>query len=117
MKSPSAALNATDFHVLLVLAAGELYGYAILKAVEKESGGAVRPEIGSLYRVLSRLTSAGFVREVEGTSAPQESTHPGRRRRYYGLTEDGRSVLEADAARLERAVAIARQRLTLASES
>ena len=37
------ALSATDFQVLLVLAAGDLYGYAILKAMEEDSGGAVRP--------------------------------------------------------------------------
>ena len=49
--APRAALSATDFHVLLVLAERDLYGYALLQAVEAESGGAVSPDIGSLYRV------------------------------------------------------------------
>lgn len=33
------APSATEFHVLLVLSRGALYGYAIMKAVEEESGG------------------------------------------------------------------------------
>ena len=48
-------LSATDYHVLMVLTEEDLYGYAIMKAVEQESGGAVSPEIGSLYRILARL--------------------------------------------------------------
>lgn len=45
--------------VLLVLSKGDLYGYAIMKAVEAQSGGILSPEIGSLYRVLARLVEAG----------------------------------------------------------
>ncbi|HIF21537.1 MAG TPA: hypothetical protein EYQ27_06405, partial [Gemmatimonadetes bacterium] len=40
----SNPLSATDFHVLMVLAEEDLYGYAIMKAVERESAGAVSPE-------------------------------------------------------------------------
>ena len=106
----SVPLSPTDFHVLLVLAAEDLYGYAILKAVEAESGGSVSPEIGSLYRVLGRLVSAELVNEVE---SPKEApdTNRGRPRRYYALTDRGRRALEADARRLESALEIARARL------
>ena len=61
----SNPLSATDFHVLMVLAEEDLYGYAIMKAVERESAGAVSPEIGSLYRILARLVSEGFVDEAD----------------------------------------------------
>ena len=108
--SNSAALSPTDFHVLLVLAAEDLYGYAILKAIAEESGGAVSPDIGSLYRVLGRLVSSDLVNEA---AAPNEApdTHRGRPRRYYSLTDRGREALEADARRLESALEIARARL------
>ena len=108
--SSPAPLSPTDFHVLLVLAAEDLYGYAILKAISEESGGAVSPEIGSLYRVLGRLVSSDLVNEAK---APDEApdTHRGRPRRYYSLTDRGREALEADARRLESALVIARDRL------
>lgn len=103
-------LSPTDFHVLLVLASEDLYGYAIQKAVADESGGSVRPEIGSLYRVLGRLMSLGMVEETQAPDGAPES-HRGRPRRYYMLTARGREALEADARRLEGALQIARLRL------
>ena len=98
-------LSALDFHVLVVLAAEDLYGYGIMKAVDEHSGGAVSPEIGSLYRVLARLMEKGWVREVEaGPDRPK--THRGKPRRYYGITELGRETVRAEVARLRKAVAL-----------
>jgi DNA-binding PadR family transcriptional regulator len=105
-------LSAVDFHVLLVLARKTLHGYAILKAVESESRGAVSPEVGSLYRVLARLMAEGLVDETEApASAPR--VHRGRTRRYYRLTREGRALLKAEAMRLAHAVEIARDRALL----
>ena len=102
-------LSATDFHVLLVLSEGQLYGYAIMKAVEDQSRGAVAPEIGSLYRVIGRLTSMGLVEE---TTPPvqEEESHPGRARKYYRLTEKGREVARAEAVRLREVLDLATAR-------
>ena len=107
--TPTQPLSPVDFHVLLVLAAQDLYGYAILKAVSDESKGAVEPDIGSLYRVLSRLTGLGYVEEVP-PPADAGSNHRGRPRRYYHLTEAGARVLEADARRLAHALHLAKER-------
>lgn len=114
--SEPGALSPIDFHVLLVLAGGDLYGYAIMKAVERESGGALTPEIGFLYRVLGRLTGAGLVAEVDEPGGAEES-HRGRPRRYYRLTAAGRVALDADARRLEAALALVRRRAPLAEGS
>ena len=103
-------LSPTDFHVLLVLASDDLYGYAIQKAIDEESGGTVRPEIGSLYRVLGRLMAGGMVDEADGPQ-PAPDTHRGRPRRYYRLTSRGLGALKADARRMEGALRIARVRL------
>jgi DNA-binding PadR family transcriptional regulator len=102
-------LSATDFHVLMVLAEGPSYGYAIMKAVDEHSSGAVSPEIGGMYRVLSRLLAEGWVEE----KAPPKGAKRGARglpRRYYGLTREGRSVARAEARRLARVVALAEER-------
>lgn len=105
----SEALSPTDFHVLLVLAGSDLYGYAILKSVKAESGGSVRPEIGSLYRVLARLMGLGLVDEIDPPrDAP--SMHRGRARRYYRITPAGRKALAAETKRLESALRLARKR-------
>lgn len=108
------APSATEFHVLLVLSRGALYGYAIMKAVEEESGGRIRPEIGSLYRVLSRLMAQGLVEETDAPAASREP-HPGRDRRFYRLTARGRAVARAEAMRLHEVLEIARRRKLLPS--
>lgn len=97
-------LKPQDFHILLVLARGELHGYGIMKEVESETAGRVTLEIGSLYRLLNRLLEGGLV--ADAPSPPEETD---ARRRYYGLTSLGRSVLEAEARRLEDVVAAVRR--------
>lgn len=108
------APSATEFQVLLVLSRGALYGYAIMKAVEEESGGRIRPEIGSLYRVLSRLMAHGLVEETDAPADSREP-HPGRNRRFYRLTARGRAVARAEAMRLHEVLEIARRRKLLPS--
>lgn len=102
-------LSPLDYHVLLALAGGAGYGYAVAQAVEEESGGRVRPRAGSLYRVLARLMGAGLVQEEE--SPRDVESHPGRPRRYYGLTPEGRRALADEARRMKEAAALAELRL------
>lgn len=107
-------LSAAEYHVLLVLAERDLYGYAILKAMQEDSGGAVSLDIGSLYRVIARLESAGLVQESDRPEGEEQPT-PGRPRRYYRLTPLGRAVLREEVERMQRAVSLAAAR-SLASE-
>ena len=103
-------MTPTDFHVLLVLSQGALYGYAIMKALDQESAGSITPEIGSLYRVLARLVSQGYVEQVPGVSHGKDKTYPGRRRKYYELSPAGERALRAEAARLQATLDIAGSR-------
>jgi DNA-binding PadR family transcriptional regulator len=105
-------MSNLEYHVLLALARGPLYGYAITEAVASESGATLTPRAGSLYRLLARLMTAGLVRQVPPKSDPQP--HPGLARRYYALTAAGRKVLAAEAERLKRTAAVAERRLRLA---
>lgn len=104
-------LTAVDLQVLLVLCDGDLYGYAILQGVVEESDGRLRPDLGSLYRGLARLTQAGLVREADPPEDAPPS--PGRPRRYYGITSFGREVVEQEVARLRSLVELASLRLSL----
>jgi DNA-binding PadR family transcriptional regulator len=103
------ALSTLDYHVLLAMAEGPQYGYAIKSAVESESDGTLRPRAGSLYRVIARLMSQGLVENA--TEVEDHARHPGRARKYYGLTHTGRVVLASEAQRLRGAAALADERL------
>ena len=88
----SLPLSAAVFAILLSLAPGEKHGYAIMKDVSQEEGGALRMGPGTLYGSLDRLMERGLVEETGETDND--------RRRYYRLTEFGRRVLGAETARL-----------------
>lgn len=102
-------LSATDFHVLMVLAEGPSYGYAIMKAVREHSDGAVSPEVGAMYRILSRLLAEGWVKEATPPTGARRGAR-GLPRRYYALTREGRAVARVEARRLARVVAVASER-------
>src|SRR5687767_10806894 len=80
------AASATPL-VLAILSEGESYGYAILKRVRALSGGELEWTDGMLYPLLHRLLRLGYV-TTEWRTPPE-----GRRRRYYAITDDGRSAL------------------------
>jgi DNA-binding PadR family transcriptional regulator len=96
-------LKPADFHILLALADGPRHGYGIMKEVERESGGGVRLEIGSLYRLLGRLLDAGLIEDVDGDE----------RRRNYRISRLGRRVLKTEAVRLAGVVELVRSRRVL----
>ena len=73
--------------VLAILADGESYGYAILKRVRALSGGELEWTDGMLYPLLHRLDRLGHV-TTEWRTSPE-----GRRRKYYMVTDDGRTAL------------------------
>jgi DNA-binding PadR family transcriptional regulator len=100
-------MSLLEYHALLALANGPLYGYALKDAIAAESGGTLTPRAGSLYRVVARLMTSGLIAEAEAVSLP----HPGLARRYYGLTAEGRRALAAEARRLKGAAALAEKRL------
>ena len=107
--TPATPMSPRDWHVLLALSERKLHGYGIMQAVERDSDGEVSAEVGSLYRVLDRLLNDGLIEEVEEPEGAPEGT-PGKRRRYYGLTELGRASLRKEAARMRHALDLARER-------
>jgi DNA-binding PadR family transcriptional regulator len=112
MTEHASELSNLDYHVLLAMASGPLYGYAIKEAVEVESQGTLTPRAGSLYRVIARLITEGLVEET--SPPPEVEPHPGKARRYYALTAEGRKTLAAEARRLRVAAALAEERLGVA---
>jgi DNA-binding PadR family transcriptional regulator len=97
-------LKPPDFHILLALAGGPLHGYGIMKHVERDTGGEVTLEIGSVYRLLARLVAEGLIDHINSAD---------ERRRYYRITAAGRKALKSEAARLADVVTLVRARKLL----
>jgi DNA-binding PadR family transcriptional regulator len=108
-------MSTLEYHVLLSMASGPRYGYAIKDAVAAESAGTLQPRAGTLYRVLARLMTHGWVAEVQ--TGQDDPPHPGLTRKYYGLTATGRAALAVEARRLREAAALAEERLGLVEKT
>jgi DNA-binding PadR family transcriptional regulator len=106
----SLPLTAIVFQIMLALADAERHGYAIMQEVEERTDGACRLRPGSLYRALNRMLEDGWLEEVEDRPDPQLDDE---RRRYYRLTDLGRSVAAEEARRLAREVRWARDKKLL----
>lgn len=100
-------LRLPVFHILLALSSGDLHGLGIAEEIERASEGLVELGPGTLYRTLAELADAGLVRGVGAPSAADP------RRKYYRITKSGRSVLTAEAERLQRLVGEAKVRKVL----
>lgn len=97
---PSAA-----FHILVALADEDRHGYSVMREVEDRTGGKVKLNPGTLYTTIRRLLEQGLLTELEERPDPDDD----ERRRYYRLTEFGRRVAQAEAARLTDLLALARR--------
>ena len=95
-------LRPLDFQVLTILAGRQLHGYGIVQAAQEQFPEQPSLEIGSLYRIVSRMLVDGLIREIP----PLETIPKDRRvRRYYTATELGVHVIRAEAKRLRALLA------------
>ncbi len=64
-----------------------MYGYQIIRELERRSEGYFKFKEGTLYPALHRLEKAGL---IEGK---WQTLSSGRQRRYYYITDKGRRIL------------------------
>lgn len=88
--------GSLELMLLVLLEAGPMYGYQIVKEVQARSGDALRLKEGSLYPALHRLERDGLVESA------WEQRRDGANRRYYHLTAAGRAAAEAKRAEWRR---------------
>jgi PadR family transcriptional regulator PadR len=79
--------GAADTLVLSTFAEGEMYGYQVVRELERRSEGFFSLKEGTLYPILHRLERQGLL------SARWETMPNGSERRYYALTGRGRRTL------------------------
>src|SRR4030095_6960115 len=90
-------LPSATFHILMAVAEEDRHGYAILREVERRTGGDVKLSAGTLYRSIQRMLEQGLLTETRERPAPEEDDE---RRRYYRITPFGTAVARAEATRL-----------------
>ena len=105
------ALKTAWFHILLALADGAQHGYAIRKAVQERTDGAVKLYPATLYGSIRELSERAFIEALEGEEDPDED----QRRRYYRLTDAGRQALADEVGRLQAILDQARATRALSS--
>ena len=79
--------GSAELAILSVLAHRPLHGYEIAHCIERQTQGALRFTLASLYPLLYRMESLGWLR------ASWVETRAGRARRYYRLTAVGQKKL------------------------
>ena len=80
--------GSSESLLLCILAKQPMYGYQIIKELEKESRGYFKFKEGTLYPALHRLEKDGLV------LGEWETLLSGRQRRYYHVTPKGLSLLD-----------------------
>lgn len=90
--------GAIQLCIMALLKEGRKYGFQIIKELRELSGGYFDLKEGTLYPALHRLEKRGLVKSewvIEGTAPP---------RRYYRLTDRGKSFLEESVLEWRRMV-------------
>ena len=101
------------FHIMLVMAEATCHGAEIQRRVSERTGGKVRLYPVTLYRSLDELAARGLIEELPEPDVPQHN----ERRRYYGITPEGRRALAAEAEALEAVARMAHDALRTGSAS
>ena len=87
-----------DLLILKVIALGPVHGYAIAQRLQQVSRDVVQVPQGSLYPALHRLENRGLL------AADWKETETGREAKFYRLTRNGKSQLEAESADWQRLI-------------
>ena len=102
--SQDMPLTVPIFYILLSLATKERHGYDIMRQVKLDSNDKVKLGAGTLYGALSRMLDNKLIVELKTSHA---------RRKYYQLTDKGRSILTNELQRYNEAVQLAKQKKLL----
>ena len=109
--SSSLPLTEATFCILLSLTPGPKHGYAIMKDVEALSESRVVLSTGTLYGALKRMLDQEWIARVEDDARETGRARTvGRARKAYELTNLGQRILDAELARLQALVSVARLR-------
>lgn len=76
--------------ILTLLDEKDMYGYQIIKELDKRSDSTFQFKEGSLYPVLHKLNNKGYVKSY------MEKGENGKSRKYYQITKRGKCQLKIE---------------------
>jgi transcriptional regulator len=82
--------SSSDSLLLSLLEQQPMYGYKVVKELEKRSQGYFKFKEGTLYPALHRLEKSGLI------TGKWQTLANGRQRRYYYITPKGKAKLAAE---------------------
>lgn len=85
-----------DIVILQMLENRDMYGYELFQEIRKRSGGEIVVKDGSLYPVMYRMVSHGYIKETTVLVGKR------RTRKYYHITDPGREHLHSMKAEFDR---------------
>jgi DNA-binding PadR family transcriptional regulator len=110
----SGAPSRAVLSILFALGDRELHGYGIMKEVEERTDGRVSLLPSSLYATIKRMLLDGWIEEVDDGGYDDG---PGRARRTYRITADGRAVAAREARAMGALLDLARANRLAAGDS
>ena len=90
--------GAGPLAVLTLLEGKEMYGYELVEALDRDSGGVLAMGHSTVYPLLYNLEGRGYV-VTKMRTAPT-----GRRRKYYRITGEGKEWLKTQRSQWETLV-------------
>jgi PadR family transcriptional regulator, regulatory protein PadR len=84
---PELLKGTLSLLILSLLSRKSMYGYEIAATVHRDTDGAFTWREGSLYPNLHKLQADGLI------AGEWEEKETGRKRRYYHITDKGRTAL------------------------
>ncbi len=97
-------LSPAFFHILLSLGEGERHGYALKREISRRTDGKLKLGPGVLYGSINKMLELGLIEESDDRPDPHLDDE---RRRYYRITDYGRKVAQAEAARMRELARLA----------
>lgn len=80
--------GSTSLILLQLLAEKEMYGYELVKEMEKRSDYSLQVKEGTLYPALHKLEKQEYVKSF------WKESEKGPARKYYQITDTGKNILE-----------------------
>ncbi len=100
MITPDLIRGNTDMIIMAQLVKHDSYGYEINKEIQRATNGKYELKEATLYTAFKRLTDSGYITSYWGDE------NKGARRRYYKITEDGKTAFETLTKEWEEAKVI-----------
>lgn len=87
-KDRGMRIGAVSLWIILLLSERPMYGYEIIRELEKRFSGYWRPKTGTIYPAMDRLENEQFV------TSQREFRSNGPDRKHYALTKKGRDEVK-----------------------